>query len=686
MPVYINLASSSPPAPPPVAAKASTNLPTKALSYETPRPMSSTWNWDNLSSDSVEAPPVSEAPMPKPATVLMERTSNANITKKPATPAKKVADIITLDDSENDKPNFNNSINDETYYGSFDDPFASSPPPTKRRRVSSSPQTGPSKQTLLKAGGYKRSVSNIESSTRAAGSKATIAPVSKRVTKTKAVEDEILFTSSPDYVAEAARKRREKKRQAEDSEEDENLPELHELRNLKGKGKASSGNGRNTYTIHEDSDDSLGSALPNYSKKTNGLSDFDFSSDREHDLISAASTRPAKASSKTTKSSSHSVQAVLDKHNKEKAKEKAAKEKAEKAKEKAHVKEAEKEKKRLEKEERARKKAADAEIAKANMKRTDKKISIKEMIVDLPSCLAPKLKDQLTTFFEAKQAEHAETESTLPIIKWKRKVDREYNEELDRWDVVPKRIQSEKFVMCVLLAKDFVELALGDEGQDLDTHVLKLQTKYDSCKVIYLIEGYMPWIKKNRLIKERQFKEAVRSHGPQEVEPPTASQRRKKEPEYIDEDLLEDALLNLQVVHGVLIHHTNHVSETAEQVLNFTEQISLIPEKLQSQSLDTTFSMESGQVKTGDNPEDTYIKMLQEMLRVTKAVAHGIAAEYPTVQKLVKGFEEEGPMAVAECRKDSNGNGSFTDRKVGQAISRRVYNVFMETDPTSTGV
>lgn len=579
MPVYIDLASSSPAAPPPVAAKASTTVPAKTLPYEAPRPLSATWNWDNLSSDSVEAPPVSEAPMPKPATMLMERTSNTNIAKKPRNAAKKVAEVITLNDSGDDGPNVNNSINDETYYGSFEDPFASSsPPPAKRRRVSSSPQAGPLKPTLPNTGGYKRSVSNIESSTRLAGSKATTAAVSKRVTKTKAVEDEIVFTSSPDYVAEAARKRREKKRQAEDSEEDENLPELHELRTLKGKAKASRGKERSTYTIYEDSDDSLGSALPKRSKRTDGLSDIDFSSDHEHDLAPATSSRPAKAPAKANKSSSQSVQAALDKRNKDKAKEKAAKEKAEKAKEKADAKEAEKEKKRLEKEEKVRKKAEDAEIAKANMKRANKKISIKEMIVELPSCLAPKLKDQLITFFEAKEAEHAESESTLPIIKWKRKVDREYNGELDRWDAVPKRIQSEKFVMCVLLAKDFVELALGDEGKDLDTYVLKLQTKYDSCKVIYLIEGYMPWIKKNRLIKERQFKDAVRSHGPQEVEPPIASQRRK-EPEYIDEDLLEDALLNMQVVHGVLIHHTNVVSETAEQVLNFTEQISLIPEK-----------------------------------------------------------------------------------------------------------
>ena len=47
--------------------------------------------------------------------------------------------------------------------------------------------------------------------------------------------------------------------------------------------------------------------------------------------------------------------------------------------------------------------------------------------------------------------------------------------------------------------------------------------------------------------------------------------------------------------------------------------------------------MESGQVKTGENAADIYTKMLQEIIRITPSVAYGIAAEYPTVQKLVKG-------------------------------------------------
>jgi crossover junction endonuclease EME1 len=96
--------------------------------------------------------------------------------------------------------------------------------------------------------------------------------------------------------------------------------------------------------------------------------------------------------------------------------------------------------------------------------------------------------------------------------------------------------------------------------------------------------------------------------------------------------------------------------------------------------------MESGQVKTGDNPSDTYTKMLQEIIRITAPVAYGIAAEYPSVTQLVKGLEEKGPLALEDCRKCANKDGAFTDRRVGQAISRRVWKVFLGREPGSLDV
>lgn len=96
--------------------------------------------------------------------------------------------------------------------------------------------------------------------------------------------------------------------------------------------------------------------------------------------------------------------------------------------------------------------------------------------------------------------------------------------------------------------------------------------------------------------------------------------------------------------------------------------------------------MESGQVKTGVDVPDTFIKMLQEVNRVTAPIAYGIAAEYPSASSLVHGFEKEGKDMLQGLRKRANREGAFVDREVGKKISRRLWNIFMGRDEGSTDI
>ena len=102
--------------------------------------------------------------------------------------------------------------------------------------------------------------------------------------------------------------------------------------------------------------------------------------------------------------------------------------------------------------------------------------------------------------------------------------------------------------------------------------------------------------------------------------------------------------------------------------------------------MDTAFCMDSGQVKTGEDAADTYVRMLQEIKFITLPVAYGIANKYPSVQALVKGLERNGPLALADLKKTMNKDGGLTDRRVGPAISKRVHKVFLGTDPGSWDV
>ncbi|KAI3338433.1 ERCC4 domain-containing protein [Ustulina deusta] len=365
-------------------------------------------------------------------------------------------------------------------------------------------------------------------------------------------------------------------------------------------------------------------------------------------------------------------------------------------KQKVETREAEKERKRIEKErtreERVLQKEREKALAEVNKLRTDKKASTPEMIVDIPASINTGLKVQIEALLSDLNVEYETWESTVEhVVKWRRKVTSRFNKEIGLWEPTPMRIQDEGHVLVIVQAAEFVKFVLGEEGQDLEAHVLQMQSKFPSTKLIYLIEGLTSWMRKNRNLLNRQFAFAVRNLVTSAEPGPSSSQPRHRNnnqfQEYIDEDKIEDALLSLQVLHGTLVHHTNASVETAQWVSVFTQHISTIPyRKARDASADAGFCMESGQVRTGDGAKDTYIHMLQEIARVTPPIAYGIVTKYQSVADLVRGLEEEGPLALAECRKSANKDGALTDRTIGQAISKRVHKIFLGRDPTSTDV
>ncbi|KAA6407792.1 MAG: crossover junction endonuclease eme1 [Lasallia pustulata] len=353
--------------------------------------------------------------------------------------------------------------------------------------------------------------------------------------------------------------------------------------------------------------------------------------------------------------------------------------------------EEEQERKRLLKEEKAREKQLAADLAEVNKAKTDKKISTPEMIVDLPSSIEGKSVDtQIREFLKNLQVQATSYHSPLPsLIKWRRKVTATFNDELGRWEPIPETIQKEKHIMCILSAKEFVDLTSANpaeaDGQDLEAHVLRVKSNFEDCVPVYLIEGLTAWMRKNKNTRNRAYQAAVLGQmDGAAATSQTSSKRKKPAAEYIDEDMIEDALLRLQVIHGCLIHHTAATAETAEWVANFTQHISTVPYRNKRMNMSTSFCMDVGQVKTGDDKDDTYVKMLQEIVRVTAPVAYGIAVKYPNVMSLVKGFRQEGPNALEDLKKSANKNGAFTESRIGPALSKRLYKVFMDTDPAST--
>ncbi|KAK7921227.1 ERCC4 domain-containing protein [Apiospora marii] len=362
---------------------------------------------------------------------------------------------------------------------------------------------------------------------------------------------------------------------------------------------------------------------------------------------------------------------------------------------KEQARQAEKERKRIEKEQakeqRAQEKMKQKALDEVNKLKTDKKASTSEMIVDLPQSFAPGITLQVSKILEDLEVQQGSWHShpVDHIVKWRRKVQSRYNEDLGYWEPAPLRIAPENHVLVVIEAAEFVKLALGSEGHDLDAHVLKMRMHFPKESIIYLLQGIDLWMKKNRNARNRQFTNAVRGNG-DDAPPPSGQSRRRNAPthEIIDEDIVEDALIALQLHPGVLIHHTPIAVETAQWIAVFTQHISTIPYR---KARDLTaasagFCMETGQVRTGDNPAEIFVRMLQENARITAPMAYGILNKYKSVSELVRGFEQEGPLALEDCKKSANKDGALTDRTLGQAASRRLYKIFTGRDDDSTDI
>ena len=326
---------------------------------------------------------------------------------------------------------------------------------------------------------------------------------------------------------------------------------------------------------------------------------------------------------------------------------------------------------------KAKEKRIAAELAAVNQARTDKKSSTPEMIVDLHALMEQSDIGASIRGFLANLGVVIDTHNRSPsnTIRWRRKVRARFSDERGHWEPTPETIEDVEHVMCLLPATEFVELASAaasnKDGQDLDAHILHLKSENPSTTPIYLIEGLTAWMRKNKNTRNRAYQAAVMAqptNGADSAVPSSSTQprppgRRKPPPQaYVDEDMIEDALLRLQIIHQCLIHHTTSPVQSAEWVATFTQHISTIPYRNQRMNLETSFCMDVGQVKTGENKEETYIKMLQEIIRVTAPVAYGIAAEYPTLQALVTGLRDKGTTALQDLRV----------RRPSQAVQKQV--------------
>jgi crossover junction endonuclease EME1 len=393
--------------------------------------------------------------------------------------------------------------------------------------------------------------------------------------------------------------------------------------------------------------------------------------------------------------------------------------------EKEAEKEAQKERKAAEKAQKERQKQRAADLAEVNKSKVNKKDAVAEMLVEVSSDIQDtsagnQLQEHMKklevplTYFEQPVTLDGDAISFTDLgamIRWRRKINAVYNEDAGQWMPIERTtIKQEQHVLVYLKAQEFAMIAAGYSGpatilppseslmlNHIDQHVTTLRSRYPTCTIIYLIEGLQAWLKKNQNARNREYAAAVRAQGPlpDSTDPPTASQSKPRQRKthklpqidlsFITDDVSEDLLLHMQLHHQpISIHHTTSATTSALQILAFTQHLSTRPYRmieLNTNLRTASFCMATGQVRTGDDAQDTYIKMLQVLERVTPSYAYGIAAEHGTVRELVQAFRTQGNLCLEDLKKSTNKDGGWSDGRIGQAVSRRLYKVFTGRDP-----
>lgn len=217
------------------------------------------------------------------------------------------------------------------------------------------------------------------------------------------------------------------------------------------------------------------------------------------------------------------------------------------------------------KEEQSREKQREKDRAEANRLKLDKKLSTPEMIVDLPISVGDSTVDtQIRECLKKIGVEITSYQSPVPnVIKWRRKVDSRFNSHTGaREKLQVKEIDPEKHVMCLMSANEFVQLAVSETNTNksqLDDHVSRIRSHFEDCTLIYLIEGLDAWMRKNRNAKNRAYQAAVLGQPESNAldisnnGPHPKPKRKKPRVEVVDEDVIEDSLVRLQVIHRCLV-------------------------------------------------------------------------------------------------------------------------------------
>lgn len=167
------------------------------------------------------------------------------------------------------------------------------------------------------------------------------------------------------------------------------------------------------------------------------------------------------------------------------------------------------------------------------------------------------------------------TAATMDILKFVRKVNAEWDEEGSIFRPCEDYRRDEEWAIHWLKAEKFLDLTVFDQtGLAYDFHMEKIKRVVPEAKILIVLEGLTSLLNRAKNARNRVHDEEVRAQLNGRV--------RKKKDEKL-EDLnfedVENALIEMQLVHEIRVVHTSSEADSAEWISILAADIASIPYK-----------------------------------------------------------------------------------------------------------
>lgn len=348
-----------------------------------------------------------------------------------------------------------------------------------------------------------------------------------------------------------------------------------------------------------------------------------------------------------------------------------------------------------------------------NRLRTSKSETMRELIVDLDRTLFSPGQpfagclDSIQARFEEEGASVHLCDGVVapPLVRFRRKVKAEWDAQRRHWVPLDREmVKREAMVIVYVDAKVVVQLVTegGEEGLeswygDLKRRLVAMDGGEDQ-QVFLICQGLVKHYNKLKANENRAYAAKIRQQLDQNQQtagdptaaseaPPTAPPRRKAADATTDSTVaprtvVERSLLQLKLVHRCYVIHAGALVDGIEWLHQLTSDLSLKPYK-SLRDTHLSFAVDTGRNTTSSSSTDIYSMMLQQIPRVTPAIANSITTIYPSLNALIKAYErckdeqeEKGLLSGVQVQSNKDGTERRGNRtNLGLQLSKRVQAV-----------